>query len=321
MVAMAVTQMGKEEQLNIETITWGNLTWINIQPPTKREIEYLVKNFSFHRLDLDDVLSRTQRPKIDEYSDYLFVILHFQIYDKVTRVSTHSQVSVFVGENYLITLHEGELRPLVTLFKECQINETSCKEYFSHGSGYLLYRILDRTADAYFSILDKIRRLMEEMEDRVFDPHIETAQEVAIMRRDIITQRRILFPMRTQVIDLESKLTRYIKKIDMGVYWGDLVDHFNKICESLDEIKETIEVYKDAAFVLGTERLNHIMRMLTVLGTILLPFVVVSSVYGMNVILPGGLENGSYHSFIILLVVMAAIAVGMLYFFHCRRWI
>jgi magnesium transporter len=320
MVTMAFTQVGKEEQLNIESITWGDLTWINIQPPTKKEIEYLAKNFSFHPLDLDDVLSRTQRPKIDEYPDYLFLLLHFQVYNKATRLSTHSQVSAFIGEKYLITLQQIELKPLMKLFRECQIDEKSRQEYFSHGSGYLLYRIIDRMVDAYYPILDKIWQLMEEMEDRVFDPHVETATEVAIMRRDIITQRRIIFPMRTVVADLEKKIKRFTK-IDMSAYFGDLMDHMNHICETLDEIKEVIEIYKDADFVLGTERLNHVMRIMTVLGTILLPFVVVSSIYGMNVILPGGLQDGVYHSFIILLVVMAAIAVGMLYFFHRRRWI
>ena len=317
---MAVTQVGKEE-LNMETITWGDLTWINIQPPTQKEIEYLAKNYPFHPLDLDDCLSRTQRPKIDEYEDYLFLILHFQIYNLQTRVSRHGQVSVFVGDKYLITLHDGELRPLVKLFKECQVSEESRSEHFSHGSGYILYRIFDRMVDAYYPILNKIWGLMEGMEERVFDPHVETAEEVATMRRDIITQRRVLFPMRTQVIELESKLTRYIKKIGMSVYWGDLMDHLNKICESLDEAKETIEVYKDATFVLGTERLNRIMRILTILGTILLPFIVVSSIYGMNVSLPGGLEEGAYLSFAILLLVMAAIAAGMFYFFHRKRWI
>ncbi|GAI24444.1 unnamed protein product, partial [marine sediment metagenome] len=114
----ATPRVRKEaRQLNIESVAWGELTWINIEAPTKQETEYLAKNYPFHPLDLDDCLSRIQRPKIDEYKDYLFLVFHFPLFSKESRVTTTSQVSVFIGENYLITLHNGELKPLVKLFR------------------------------------------------------------------------------------------------------------------------------------------------------------------------------------------------------------
>jgi magnesium transporter len=309
------------EPLNVETISWENLIWTNISKPTQREMDYLANNFPFHPLDLDDCLSRKQRPKLDEYKDYLFFIFHFSIFNRETRVSTHDQVAVFISEKYLVTVHNGTLKTLVKFFRECQIDNDVRKENFSNGSGFLIYRILDRAIDAYFPILDKILSWAEDVEDRVFDENVEAAQELASLRRDVITQRRIMFPSRQVLIELEPKLKRFTR-MDISVYYGDLMDHFNKICDTLDEAKEIIEVYKDTDFILGTDRVNRVMRVLTILSTIILPFLVISSIYGMNVILPGGhVAEGSIITFFVLLVVMCGIAAGMLFFLRRKHWI
>jgi len=318
---MVVSEVREEPgKLNIESVFHGNLTWFNIENPTERETAYLARNFPFHSLDLDDCLSRKQLPKIDEYEDYIFTILHFVLYRRATRTSTHGQISVFIGDKYLITLHTGEFKPLTKLFADCQTSEEARQKYLGHGSGYLLYRILDRMVDVYFPILDKIMSLVEDVEDAVFDENVEAAHELSILRRDINTQRRIIFPMRTLGATLGRKIQRFAD-IDMTVYYGDLMDHINKICETLDECKETIEVFKDADFLLSTYRLNRLSRVLTILGTILLPFLVISSIYGMNVVLPGGLETGDYRFFLFLLLIMIVIAGGMLFIFRRKHWI
>jgi magnesium transporter len=308
------------QQPNIQSVTWGDLTWVNIEHPTEREMGYLAQNYSFNQLDLDDCLSRRQRPKLDVYKNYLFFIFHFSVYSRETRVSTHGQVSTFIGEKYLVTVHNGELKPLVNLFHDCQTNEEAREQNFSHGSGYLLYRIVDRMVDAYFPILDKILSLLEDMEDSVFDEKVEAAQELAILRRDIITQRRIIFPTRTVIAELEGKLKQYTT-IDLSAYFGDLLDHINKACETLDECKEVIEVFKDADYVLSTEHINRVIRILTILSAIILPFVAISSLFGMNVSLPGGIEKGSLESFGFLLASMFLISGVMLYLFHRKGWI
>lgn len=317
---MNVPVDNKQNQLNIDIITWGDLSWINIVKPTKRETEYLAQNYHFQQLDLDDCLSKTQRPKVDTYKDYVFWVLHFPIYNKDRRIATHTQVSVFTGENYIVTLHEGEVKPITRLFQECKSNEDTRRENFSNGSAYLFYKIIDGTIDAYFPILDKILKLIEDTEDRVFDENVEVSLEVATLRRDIITQRRIAFPMRAVISEMGSKLKRF-SLIDMSIYFDDILDHANKICETLDECREIIEVFKDADFILGTERINRVVRILTIFSAVLLPFVAIASIYGMNIALPGGIEKGSLLSFVVLLVVMSLISCGMLYFFHRKRWI
>ncbi len=316
---MTTSQVGKEEQLNLESLTWGNLTWVNIEGPTEQETEYLAQNYHFHPLDLDDCLSRIQRPKIDEYKDYLFLVFHFPVFSKEARVTTPSQLAVFVGKNYLITLHKGELKPLVKLFRECQIDEESQQEYFSQGSGYLLYRIIDRLVDYCLPILNKVGDSIEDVEDSVFSDRMRgTVREISLLRRDIISFRRIIWPMRAVIGSLEPKIRRF-SPMDMAVYFGDMVDHVDKIWDGLDEYKEVIEGLNYTHDSLATNRTNEVMRILTVIATILLPITVVASIFGMNIPL-GPFRDSPYSALYVSLICLAIIG-GMLYFFRRQRWI
>jgi len=316
---MTTSQVRKKEQpLNVESLTFGDLTWVNIERPTERETEYLAQNYPFHPLDLDDCRSRIQRSKIDEYKNYLFLVFHFPVFNKETRVTSPSQVSVFIGEKYLITLHKGELKPLVKLFKECQIDEESRQENFSQGSSYLLYRIIDRLVDYCLPILNKIGDNIEDVEDDIFSDEMPRAiKEISMLRRDVISFRRIIWPMRAVVGSLEPKVRRFTK-IDLAVYFGDMVDHVDKIWDGLDEYKEIIEGLNDTHDSLASNRTNEVMRMLTIIATILLPITVVASVYGMNIPLP--FQHSSY-SLLFVVLIMVAIISGILYFFRRQRWI
>ena len=143
----------EKNQLNVETVSAGKLTWYYIEKPTIKEVDYLAKQFHFHPLDLDDVLSRVQRPKIDEYEDHLFIVMHFPVFNKENRVTTASEVNIFIGENYVVTVHcQGDLKPLAKFFKECQINEEIRNNYLNYSSGFLLYHILDRLVNYCFPI-------------------------------------------------------------------------------------------------------------------------------------------------------------------------
>ncbi len=315
---MTTSQVKKEEQLNLESLTWSNLTWVNIEQPTEQETEYLAQNYPFHPLDLDDCLSRIQRPKIDEYKHYLFLVFHFPAYNKEARVTTPSQVSIFISENYLITLHKGELKPLVKLFRECQIDEESRQENFSQGSAYLLYRIIDRLVDYCLPILNKIGDNIETVEDDIFsDRRRGMIREISVIRRDIISFRRIIWPMRAVIGSLEPKIRRFTK-MDMAVYFGDMVDHVDKIWDGLDEYKEIIEGLNDTYDSLATNRTNEVMRTLTIIATILLPITVIASIYGMNIPLP---FQRSAYSLLFVILIMLVVIGGMLYFFRRKHLI
>jgi magnesium transporter len=316
---MTARQVKKKEGLNLESITYGDLTWVNIEHPTEKETEYLAQNYSFHPLDLDDCLSRIQRPKIDEYKDYLFLVFHFPVFYKETRVTASSQLSVFIGQGYLITLHKGTLKPLVKLFKECQIDEEARQEHFGQGSSYLLYHIIDRLVDYCLPILNKIGENIERTEDNVFSSRgmPRAIEDISMLRRDVIAFRRIIWPMRAVVGSMEPKVRRFTKT-DLAVYFGDTVDHVDRIWDGLDEYKEKIEGLNDTHDSLANNRTNEIMRMLTIAATIFFPITFVASIWGMNIPLP---FQNSNHSLIYIILIMVGIIGGMLYFFHRRRWI
>ena len=316
---MTISKVKEEQKLNLESLTCCDLTWINIEGPTEKETEYLAQNYPFHQLDLDDCLSRIQRPKIDKYKDYLFLVFHFPVFSKEAGVTTSGQLSVFIGKDYLITLHRGELKPLVKLFKECRIDEESKQEHFSQGSGYLLYRIIDRLVDYCLPILNKIGSNIERVEDGIFSSEVRSpVREISILRRDVISFRRIIWPMRAVIGSLEPKIRRFTNS-DLTVYFGDMIDHVDRIWDGLDEYKEIIEGLSDTHDSLATNRTNEVMRMLTVIATILLPITVVASIFGMNI--PLGVFETSAYSFLYVFFIMLGIIGGMLYFFHRQHWI
>lgn len=315
---MAVSNVKQEDRLNLRSVTWGDLTWVNIEQPTELETEYLADRYPFHPLDLDDCLSRIQRPKIDKYRDYLFMVFHFPVFHKEARVTKASQISVFIGKDYLITLHNGDLKPLVKFFKECEIDEESRQENFSEGSGYLLYRVIDRLVDYCIPISNKMLDNIEDVEDRIFsDTKRSQIKEISVLRRDIISFRRIVWPMRAVIGSLEPNVRRF-SKMELAVYFGDMVDHLDKIWDALDEYKELIEGLNDTHDSLMTNHTNKVIQLLTIISTILLPTTLIASIWGMNLDLPfQGIEN----SFVYIILIMVSIICGMLYFFRRRKWL
>ncbi len=311
--------MGEEEKLlSIESVAWGKLTWTNIEKPTSKETEYLGQNYPFHPLDLEDCLSRIERPKIDEYEDYLFVVLHFPVFDRKARVTRPSQVAVFLGEDYLISLHSGELRPLANLFNDCQANESARQENMARSPGYLFYRIFDRLVDYCFPIMNKIISNIEAVEDDAFTkPVPHTVREILIIRRDMISFRRIIRSI-ISVLDSLQERERPILKEDAEVYLGDIGDHALKIWETVEDYEEVIDSLSDTSNWLTSHRIQEVMRMLAIVATVLTPAVVISSVYGMNIELP---FQHSPYAFSIIVGITVSFVVAMLLLFRFRRWI
>ena len=305
----------------IDSITYGKLTWLNIEKPTEKETEYLAEHYPFHTFELDDCLSRIQRPKIDhdEDDDYLFMVFHFPVFHKEARITTASQVSVFMGENYLVTLHEANLKPLTAFFRDCDANEETRDETMSHSTGYLLYVILDRLVTYCFPILNKMGNNIEQVEADIFEEDARLiVRELSILWKDVIAYQRMIKPQ-TEVFEwLESSELPLIKA-DPDVYFGDLADHNRKIEDNLEEYKEWIAGLNDNIGTLTSFRINQVMRLLTVISVILLPLTLVSGILGMNVNL-GPLENNNY-ALAVILVLMLFIVAGMLVFFRSKRWI
>ena len=318
--AAKIEALEVKREARLEMVSGEGCTWLNVEKPTHKELDYLAQYYPFHPMDLDDCISHIQLSKLDEYSDYLFVILHFPLFNKRARFTTASQVSVFVGKDFLVTVHSGDLKPLVNLFRECQEKEESRQEYLGKDPGFLLYRLVDALVDFCLPMMDKILANLERVEDEVFDTTVDAAQEVAILRRDIAAQRRIFWPMKAVLAELEQKAQRFTK-VELKVYFGDINDHINRIWNTLEEAKETVEIYKDTDYVLSQDRLQKIMAVLTVIMAVMLPFTIISSIYGMNVPLPGSGAQGHPQIGWILIAIMTLTAGVMVFFFRRRRWI
>ncbi len=315
---MTTAKVDNKGQLNRESVSFGEVRWINIENPNDQDIAYLANNYPFHPLDLDDCMSRIQRPKIDTYKDYLFMVFHFPLFNKQARVTAPSQVSAFIGKNYLITLHKGELKPLVKLFRECQIDSESLQENLEQGPAYLLYRIIDRLVDYCLPILNKIHENIEDVEDGIFNPRTRgQIRDISILRRDVIAFRRIIWPMRAALGSMEPKLRRF-SEAEMAVYFEDIVDHVDRIWDGLDEYKEIIEGLNDTHDSIATNRTNAVMRALTIVATIFMPITLIASIWGMNIPLP---FERSPHALLYICLIMSGIIGGMLYFFRRQHWI
>ncbi len=311
-----------EEKSRIETLDWNGFSWIDISPPSSDSIDYLKERFPFHALDLDDTVSRIQQPKIDEYKEYLFMVFRFPRYRKEERFLTASQISVFIGEDYLITLHQGDLKPLTKLFRECQLEEDARQEYMTRGSGYLLYRILDRLVDYCLPILDKISSNIEDIEGEMFSSRDRgLLQEISRLRRDVIAFHRIIWPMRSVLHSLENKTRRFIKS-DLAIYFGDMTDHMDKIWDGLCEYKDIVESLSDTYNSLSSNRINEILRVLTILTVISAVLEVIVGFYGMNVPLPGGADpGGSPLAWVTIVFASLVLTILMILFFRHKRWL
>jgi magnesium transporter len=294
------------------------LTWVHLDTPTLEEASLLVDRFGWHPLDLEDVLSRRQRPKVDEYPDYLFGVLHFPVYDKAIQRLNAAELDLFVGSNYLVTLPNVELLPVTRLFHRCEEDEELRDQLFSKGSGYLLYHILDDLFDYCFPILDKIGHKLDSIEDDMFEKRAEeVVRDLSNVKQEIISYRKIIKPERSTLRVLERQIERFLPE-ELELYFDDIVDAAERIWDLLDNYKEVVEALEDTNESVISHRQNDVLRVLTVVTVILLPLTLITGLFGMNVRFPG-FEGAT--GFWIVLGFMLALALGLTAFFRLKRWL
>ena len=309
-------------ELRIQTIQQSGLTWLNIERPTTKEMNYLQEQYKFHPLDLEDCLSRIQRPKIDEYDEYVFILLHFPRFHKDTRAMLPSQVCIFVGRDYLVTIHSGELKPMTRLFRECSIDRSLCYENMKRGAGYLLYYIIDELVDYCYPILDKIGENLDEAEDRALvETSIKNVEKTLLIRRNITAFRRIIRPQIKILNSLEHKRWEFLPQNtdeDLDIYFGNIGDHLNKIWDLLEEYREDINSISDINNWLTSHHLQEIMRIMAIVAAVVSPMLIIPSIYGMNVPLPLG---HSKWGFPVLVGAMVLLFVILIRFVRKRGWL
>ena len=314
----------------IETIQGNEFTWIDLQNPDREDVEKLAPSYNFNELNIEDCMTKFELPKLDSYDEHFFVILQFPPLAQKIGISKNSQLSIFVGKDFLVTVHQGDLKPLVQLVQTCILNSDDelKKRLLDESSGDLLHEIIDALVDDLLHTSRKIIANLDEMEDNVFDESKPVARSIALLRREINRLRRISVPLKRFVIEIAKNVKRFSENSDdeLALYFDDVIDHIDKVIETLEESRETMEIYKDTDFVLSNEKTNKVLAVLTMIFTLAIPSTVIGTFYGMNVNLPGGIgENvmvlGPFTTFIVVIMASAIPAILMFIYFKKLGWI
>jgi magnesium transporter len=302
-----------------EVVTSPHLRWINIERPQAADGEWLLREFAFHPLDLEDVFSRNQRPKLDTYDEYLFLVMQFPVYEKARRRLIAVELDIFIGPDYLVTLPNHELPPLDALFERFRERDDVRDATFSKGSGYLLYRIIDACVDASFPMLRKMGLKVDQLEDDIFERSraAEIVRELNDLKLEIIGFRRIVRPQRAVLRDLERTKQRYLAE-DMDIYFDDISDAAERIWDLLENYKEVIDSLEATNESVLSHRLNDAIKVLNAVSVLVLPATLVASIWGMNVELPG--DKGPLDFWLLFTLMMSTIVLGA-FWLRRRGWL
>lgn len=284
------------------------------------DVESLRRAYPYiHPLNLEDMISPMERPKIDDDDQYIFVVLHFPIWDSAKRLSRPREVDFIVGRGFVVTAHDGSLKPLVQLFRQCEENPEVLHKLLGKGASHAFYDIVDKLVDYFFPMLRKVDMNIRAIEESIFTADAGLLiRDIALVRRDIIALRRIIRQQVPIIENLERK-ERPIIQEELDEYFGDILDHLYKARDIIDENYEIIAGLAETADTLINNRVNEVIRILTVISVIMLPLTLISSIYGMNISLLPFADHPN--SFWIVNGIMLLIAFGMLAYFRYRNWL
>ncbi|MHC1777432.1 MAG: magnesium transporter CorA family protein [Lentimicrobium sp.] len=301
----------------IETIKIGTLKWHHILDPTDDDLQFLRDEFHFHPLDIEDCRSRTnQRPKIDIYDDYYFLILHFPYFDRWNRFLKVKEVKIFWGSDYIITIGKSHW-VVKNLFNSGREPEDNYQVRQVGTSDALLYKILEHLMLESLSLLSKLGVEVDLINRDLFNKKAErTIERISLTRKNIILINTVFKPQLRLFHKFESgDIEGYAE--NMEEYWGNILDYYQKVWDMTEDYQEIVEGLSKTFDSLQTNRTNEIMKVLTLISSILLPLTFIASLYGMNVSLP--LQSGSY-SFWLLMATMILLAGSLIFLFKRKKW-
>ena len=295
-----------------DSITWINLNGLN----HVGEIEKLGEHYDLHPLVLEDIVNISQRPKIDEYDNYLFVVLKMLYYDADEKIVSE-QVSFVLGENYVLSFQESE----GDVFD-------SVRNRIRHAKGrvrtlqadYLLYVLIDAIVDHYFSVIETLGDKIEDFETAIFSGEVDDdiSQKIQNLKREILRVRRAIFPLREVISRIEKNENKLIHKKTI-TYYRDIYDHLIQVSENIDIYREMIWSLMDMYMTTISNKMNEVMKVLTIMASIFIPLTFIAGIYGMNFeYIP---ELQYKYSYFILWGVMIVLFIGMLIYFKRRNWL
>lgn len=298
-----------------------NLTWTYFDSTDEDTITYLEKNHNFHPLDIEDVQTGgSQIPKLDTYKDYLFLVLQFPQWRDGKKSITRQEVYIFFGDNYVVTIEPERTSVMKNIFYRCMKTDDVRKEWMSGSSGFLVYNIIESILHTTQPILSELGRKLTDAEEEIFqeDPDVSLIREIATYRRDILKFRRVIDPQRYLISSLSHTHRSFLDET-LGVYFDDLTDFLNKQWSILESFRDTIEGLHVTVESITNQRTNKIISFLTFISVGLMPFTLLSSIYGMNLVtLPYANHPMIVWSFFVLLGIMTILSI---WFMRRKQWL
>jgi len=295
----------------------STLTWINIDGIHQVEIiETLGKHFGLHPLLQEDILNTDQRPKVEDHNDHLFIVLKMLHYDDKEKEVTIEQVSIILGSHFVISLHEGD-GDIFNLIRERIKNKIG--RHRTMGADYLAYTLIDAIVDHYFIVLEKLGERIELTEEAlVTNPTQATIKEIHTLKRELIFLRKSVWPLREVVNTLEREEPPLIHA-SVAPYLKDVYDHTIQVIDTIETFRDMVSGMLDIYLSSVSNKMNEVMKVLTIIATIFIPLTFIAGVYGMNFTYMPELEWP--WGYFLILGVMLVVALGMLTYFWKKKWL
>ncbi|HZS06819.1 MAG TPA: magnesium/cobalt transporter CorA [Blastocatellia bacterium] len=291
-----------------------NVLWVDVPDPTGRDFDELVEQFGFHPLAIEDCKSGHQRPKVDEYQGYYFIVLYEAQLVEEQRLELH-ELNIFLGKNYLVTVHTQPIRAIETANRLWR----GWTDLAERGTGLVAYLLIDAIVDEYLPLLDTMSDQMEVLEDQIFeDFRSEAIEEIFRVKKQLLFLRRAVTPLR----DVFNTLLRREQPIfsrETLVYFQDVFDHLIRVAETIDTLRDLLSSTMDAYLSVSGNRMNLIMKRLTSISTILMSVTLVAGIYGMNFEhMP---ELKWKFGYVGALCSMLVIGLAIYYYFRKIKWL
>jgi magnesium transporter len=321
MISTYVHEKGETKCADAINPAWltpgSNVTlWVDLAAPTPEEGRLLSEVFHFHPLAIEDALSAIHHPKIEPYEGYLYLILHGIDFQEEEHWFATRDVDFFLGRNYLVTVHDGDSRSIAGLKEICDRHDRVLAE----GPAALLHRIIDSMVDSYRPEIEGLEKAMNELEDQaILGLRTDLVRDILALKRDLASLRRVVIPQRDAVGRLARREFAAITD-ELAYRFRDVYDHLVRLSDEATLLQDRVTGILEAHLSTISNRLNLVMKVLTVMSTIFLPLTVLTGMWGMNIPLPM-FPGGDEVQFWWIAGLMAAITAVMLAFFRRNGWI
>jgi magnesium transporter len=293
----------------------GNIIWADVSDPTSRDFEELAEEFGFHHLSIEDCQNEHQRPKIEEYTGYYFIVLYeAELAGPNDRLELR-ELNIFLGKNYLVTVHSRPIRAIATASRLWH----EWTDRAEQGAGLLAYLLIDGIVDDYLPLLDIMSDRMDDLEDSIFGEwRPESIQEIFSIKKKLLYLRRAITPLR-DVFNMLLRREQPIFPRETHVYFQDVFDHLIRVADTIDTLREMLGSTMDAYLSVSGNRMNKVMKRLTSISTILMSVTLIAGIYGMNFVLMPELRWR--YGYVYALLSMVVVGLALYVYLKKIKWI